>query len=382
MQRLEGAYGSAIIYSDTTEETAIGQIKELLDTRLAIDADIRIMPDVHAGAGCVIGTTMRVNETVCPNLVGVDIGCGVLVTRLGSGDCADNLDLVALDRFVRKRIPSGFSIRSTDTGYHRFAEGIVLEDLEYAKSKKLDYDKIYRSIGTLGGGNHFIEMAKDSDDAVWLVVHSGSRNFGLQTAEHYQRLAQKTCTDTVPADLKYLTGALKDAYLHDMAMMQRFAELNREAITADILEYLDLEKEKSIETIHNYIDYETMTLRKGAVRANLNEEFIVPLNMADGSLLCVGKGNADWNYSAPHGAGRVLSRTQARRSLSLDEFRRRMDGIYSTSVHPETLDEAPMAYKDGYDIERFIEPTATITKRLNPIYSFKAHGGGRRTNRR
>jgi len=378
MLKLEGAYGSAIVYSDAVEETAVGQIKELLDTKLARDANVRIMPDVHAGAGCVIGTTMKINDAVCPNLVGVDIGCGVLATRLGPGE----LDFVALDRFVRKRIPSGFGVRSEEKGRHEFTDRIVLEDLIHAKSKNLDFDKIYRSIGTLGGGNHFIEVAEDSAGDLWLMIHSGSRNIGLQTAEHYQRLAQKECTDAVPADLKYLTGDSKEAYLHDMGIMQHFAELNREAMTADILDFLDIEKGESVQTTHNYIEHATMMLRKGAVRANHDEKLIIPLNMADGSLLCIGKGNTDWNWSAPHGAGRVLSRTQARKVLSMDEFNKRMDGIYSTSVHPETLDEAPMAYKDGSDIERFIGPTAAIVERLSPVYSFKAHGGGRRTNRR
>jgi RNA-splicing ligase RtcB len=379
MIRLKGHYGTAIVYHDTVEDTAADQIRGLLDTRLAIDADIRIMPDVHAGAGCVIGTTMRINDAVCPNLVGVDIGCGVLATQLG----AVSLDLVALDRFVRKKIPSGFDVRSKDKGRHGLADSIALEDLGFTSKATVDIDKVYRSIGTLGGGNHFIEVAVDVAGCAWLVVHSGSRNIGLQTANHYQNLAQRSCTDKVPDDLKYLTGEAKDAYLHDMGIMQRFAELNREAMTADILDFLQMRGGQQIQTTHNYIDHDTMTLRKGSVRANADEQFIVPLNMADGSLICVGKGNAQWNHSAPHGAGRILSRTQARKRLSMDEFDKRMVGIYSTSVYPETLDEAPMAYKDGSIIERLIEPTATIIERLKPIYSFKAHsGGGRRTNRR
>jgi RNA-splicing ligase RtcB len=378
MLRLKGNFGYAIVYHDEVEQTAIDQIKGLLDTRLAYDANIRIMPDVHAGAGCVIGTTMKINDAVCPNLVGVDIGCGVLATRLDTAD----IDFVALDRFVRKKIPSGFSIRSSEKGRHELADLIALEDLVYSSKATADLDKVYRSIGTLGGGNHFIEVAADLSGCAWLVVHSGSRNIGLQTANHYQNLAQRTCKDKVPDDLKYLTGDMKDAYLHDMGIMQRFAELNRDAMTADILDFLQIKGSVRIQTTHNYIDHDSLTLRKGSVRANDQEEFIVPLNMADGSLICVGKGNAQWNNSAPHGAGRILSRTQARKQLSMDEFGKRMDGIYSTSVHPETLDEAPMAYKDGSDIERLIEPTATITERLKPIYSFKAHQSGRRTNRR
>jgi len=375
--QLEGKYGTAIIYNDHVEKTALDQIKALLDTRLAVDANIRVMPDIHAGIGCVIGTTMQIHDAVCPNLVGVDIGCGVLATSLGQ----DEIDPVMLDRFTRKQIPSGFKTHAEHKEPHEFAQSLKLEEMVCADSLDADFERAYRSIGTLGGGNHFIEIAVGADDTKWLIAHSGSRNIGYQVANHYQELAERTCTDEVPFELKYLTGTAMENYLADMAHMQRFARVNREAITRDIVDFLGRPHVPGIHTVHNYVD-DAMMLRKGAVSAHAGEQFIIPFNMADGSLLCAGKGNAEWNFSAPHGAGRTMSRSAARKALTMADFRSRMKDIYSTSVHPETLDEAPAAYKDAGTIEHLMEPTATVVDCLKPIYSFKAHGGGCRSHRR
>lgn len=374
---VEGHYGNAIVYNPTVEAAAIEQIRGLLDTKLAEQAHVRIMPDVHAGAGCVIGTTMNITDKVCPNLVGVDIGCGVLAVRLGN----TAIDLVKLDRFIRKQIPSGFDLRKEPHEFHfgKHIEDVKIESLRCFEAAGINAHKSYLSVGTLGGGNHFIEVATDECQNKWLIVHSGSRNTGLRVAIHYQKLAEQTCEDNVHDDLKYLTGQHMEDYLYDMQLMQRFATLNRMAIVDAIFkQFGEYWSTWHFETVHNYIEPYTLTLRKGAVSSKAGEFFIVPLNMADGSLICEGKGNPEWNYSAPHGAGRVLSRTQAKKTLDMGEFEKRMDGIYSTSVREETLDESPMAYKDGSDIERLLEPTATIINRLKPIYSFKACSRSRR----
>jgi len=387
VKHLTGRHGDGIIYNPDVDLGALQQVQELLDTPLAADANLRVMPDVHAGAGSVIGTTMQITDKVCPNLVGVDIGCGLMAVPLGKED----IDLIALDRFIRKHIPSGFSKRTAQktSQLAEDAEQSTLNKLRWTAPKKYRKDDAIQSVGTLGGGNHFIEIGTDSADEKWMTIHSGSRNVGLLVATHYQWLAQQTCNAAVPDALKFLTGDLLEDYLHDMQLMQTYANLNRIAMFADILDFLghDLDDDdtasRSVITVHNYID-DKRTLRKGAVRARAEELFLLPLNMADGLLLCRGKGNADWNESAPHGAGRLYSRTKAFKALDMDEFDRRMEGIYTTSVHNDTLDESPMAYKDGAVIEQLMGDTADTVDRWRPIYSFKARGkqGGRRGGNR
>jgi len=379
MKHLRGQYGEGIIYNHEVDQGAVDQVQQLLDTPLAADANLRVMPDVHAGAGSVIGTTMRVEDKVCPNLVGVDIGCGVMAMPLG----ADDLDFVALDRFIRKQIPSGFAKRSSQK-VSPLAEACALDDLRWDAPSKYRKDDAIQSVGTLGGGNHFIEVGQDSAGEKWMTIHSGSRNVGLLVAQHYQWLAQKQCRADVPDALKFLTGDLFEDYLHDMQIMQDYAKINRIAMFADILDFLGMNLDddelarRSVITVHNYIDGSTRILRKGAVRAQQDELFLLPLNMADGMLLCRGKGNDDWNHSAPHGAGRLYSRTKAFKSLDMDEFAQRMEGIYTTSVHDDTLDESPMAYKDGSAIEALMTPTAETVDRWKPVYSFKARASSGR----
>ena len=383
MKHLKGQYGEGIIYNHEVDQGALRQVQQLLDTPLATDANLRVMPDVHAGAGSVIGTTMRVEDKVCPNLVGVDIGCGVMAMPLGTSD----VDFVALDRFIRKNIPSGFEKRSSQK-ISSLAETCALDDLRWDAPSKYRKDDAIQSVGTLGGGNHFIEVGQDSAGEKWMIIHSGSRNVGLLVAQHYQKLAQRQCGANVPDALKFLTGDLLEDYLYDMQIMQGYAKINRIAMFADILDFLGLDLEddelarRSVITVHNYIDGDSRILRKGAVRAHQDELFLLPLNMADGLLLCRGRGNEDWNHSAPHGAGRLYSRTKAFKSLDMDEFAQRMEGIYTTSVHDDTLDESPMAYKDGSAIEALMTPTAEVIDRWKPLYSFKAHASSRRNSGR
>ncbi len=364
--QLKGKYNTARVFVEILEPQAEDQILELLDQPFCSDSKIRIMPDVHAGKGCVIGTTMEISDKVVPNLVGVDIGCGLIVLELADKE----IDFKLLDQVIRGLIPSGFEIRKKR---HPYAHKIDLESMRAAQA--LDLERGYLSIGTLGGGNHFIEVNEDEEGTLYLVIHSGSRNIGLQTAEHYQELAIQYAREhgiDVPRDLSYLEGQLMDDYLHDMALMQEYANLNRETMAELIVSALGLTVVDSFQTIHNYIDLEQMIMRKGAVSAQADERFIVPFNMADGSVILRGKGNPDWNYSAPHGAGRVMSRTRARRALRMDEFQERVKGIYSTSISRHTIDEAPQVYKEPADILKFIEQTATVERRLKPLYNFKS----------
>lgn len=358
---------------------------------------IRIMPDVHAGKGCTIGTTMSITDKVVPNMVGVDIGCGMEIVRLAE----KKIDFAELDSLIYAKIPSGMNCRNSA---HAYAEQIDLSELRCAK--KVNTDFAYKSIGTLGGGNHFIEADKDDDGNLYIVIHSGSRHLGKDIAEYYQnegyrklcgnsqaqidelirRLkaegraqeiesairAVKEIKSDVPPDEAYVEGELFDDYIHDMKITQQFAVLNRQAMMGEIVRGLGLTVEEQFTTIHNYIDTENMILRKGAVSARPGEKLLIPINMRDGSLICIGKGNDDWNMSAPHGAGRLLSRGKARATLTMEQFEKEMDGIYSTSVKPNTLDESPMAYKTMDDITENIGPTVEILKRIVPVYNFKA----------
>lgn len=398
MLKVEGKYNTAICYTNELESASYEQIKTICDYEEFADCKIRIMPDVHAGMGCTIGTTMTITDKIVPGMVGVDIGCGMETVKIAEKE----IDYATLDELIRREIPSGFEIRKT---HHILNNEIELTNLKIAGEVNLE--RARRSIGTLGGGNHFIEMGKSENGDLYLIVHSGSRHLGNEVANYYQDEAyralcgnskaqidkaitalkaegrDKEIAATInmlkqqtnhgyPKALSYVSGALFDDYIHDMKLIQQFATLNRIAMTEVILRGMGLTKVERFTTIHNYIDTDTMILRKGAVSAKAGEMLLVPINMRDGSLICVGKGNDDWNQSAPHGAGRLMSRTAAFKQLSLDEFKSQMRDIFTTSVSRQTLDEAPMAYKSMDEIVGQITPTADIIERIRPVYNFKA----------
>lgn len=400
MKTVEGIYNTAKVYTDVVEDVALAQIKALCDQAFAKDSRIRIMPDVHAGAGCTIGTTMTIQDAVVPNLVGVDIGCGMETVRLKNR----HVELEKLDKLIYKKIPSGFAIREEG---HRLNDEIDLGQLRCLRPALINVDRAVKSLGTLGGGNHFIEVDKDQEGTLYLVIHSGSRHLGLEVAQYYQDQAYKSLsgasrkdiqkmiedykrrgkekeiesavaaakarehTDT-PKALAYCQGDLMEDYIHDMKIIQRFAMLNRKAMMDELIRGMKFKVEEEFTTIHNYIDPDSMILRKGAVSAKAGEKLLIPINMRDGSLICVGKGNEDWNYSAPHGAGRLMSRRKARQSYTVSQFRKEMSGIFTTSVNAQTLDECPMAYKGMEDIVENIGETAAIEQVIKPIYNFKA----------
>ena len=394
MIELRGKYNIAKVFTDNVEQEAISQIINLLNQEFVRDSQIRIMPDTHAGAGCTIGTTMTITDTVVPNLVGVDIGCGMETVLLKD----THVELQQLDKVIHEHIPAGFSTRNKP---HPFMDEMNLAELRCADYVNLNRAKL--SMGTLGGGNHFIELDKDDNGRLWLVVHSGSRNLGKQVAEYYQkaaakdlekrrndcsmlisRLTQEGRTTEIQAELKkrnyikvdknlaFAEGRLFDEYINDMMLTQQYAELNRKAIVREILKQMKFEVEDSFTTIHNYIEVETMILRKGAISAKAGERILIPINMRDGSLVCVGKGNPDWNYSAPHGAGRLMSRSAAKERITLSQFKASMEGIYSSTIGKYTIDEAPFAYKAMDEIVNNIADTAEIVKIIKPVYNFKA----------
>ena len=396
MIELRGKYAEAKVFTEIVDQESISQVIGLLNQPYAEGSRVRMMPDIHAGAGCTVGTTMTIGDKVCPNLVGVDIGCGMETAILKD----KHIELQKLDKLIRAEIPSGFDIR---TKPHRYAGEIDLEQLKCAKH--VDLNRAEKSIGTLGGGNHFIEANQDEEGRLYIVIHSGSRRLGLEIANYYQEAAFKALNsrkeeiDALIADLKrqgreqeiegvlrdlksrpvnipkplaYLEGWLLEDYLHDMAIAQRYADLNRRAMMDTILKGMGLKAADRFTTIHNYIDLEHGILRKGAVSAQAGERLLIPINMRDGSLICTGRGNEDWNCSAPHGAGRLMSRSQAKQSFTVNEFKKQMQGIYTTSVGQATLDECPMAYKSMEDIVDNIGPTAEIVNIIKPIYNFKA----------
>ena len=395
---LNGKYNSAKVFTDNIEQDAIAQIITFCSQPMSEGAQIRIMPDVHAGAGCTVGTTMTITDKVIPNLVGVDIGCGMETVRLKE----KHIELQKLDKLIYEKIPSGFAIREKP---HRYGEKIDLTELYCYKH--IDPLRAEKSIGTLGGGNHFIEADKGEDGSIYIVIHSGSRHLGVETAKFYQNEAYRrlnkssdkeaaeliarlkaegrekqiqselkklanTKTTDVPKHLAYCEGELFEQYIHDMKIVQKFAMLNRQAMMDEIIKGMHLHVEEQFTTIHNYIDTDTMILRKGAVSAQAGEKLLIPINMRDGSLICTGKGNGDWNCSAPHGAGRLMSRSQAKQSFTVSEFKKQMAGIYTTSVNAQTLDECPMAYKSMEDIVENIGDTVEINEVITPIYNFKA----------
>lgn len=398
MRQIEGKFNTAKVFTDTIDDTAVEQIQTLCHQAFVRESKIRIMPDVHAGAGCTIGTTMTIKDKIVPNLVGVDIGCGMITYVLQEKD----LDLDKLNQVIYASIPAGMNIRETP---HPYTQNICLQKLKCFQH--INEHRVIHSLGTLGGGNHFIEVDKDENDNLYLVIHSGSRYLGKQVAEYYQEEAYKNLnhnsagqiaatinklkqegrqaeiqsaikelkqqvTTSVPKSLAYVEGRLFNDYINDMKIVQEYAVYNRKAMAETIIAHMDLHIKETFTTIHNYIDTESMILRKGAVSAKKGEKILIPINMRDGSLICIGKGNADWNYSAPHGAGRLYSRIQAKRNFNIDDFKQSMSGIYTTSINDDTLDECPMAYKNMDDIVKNITPTAEIINIIKPVYNFKA----------
>ena len=398
MLEVSGKYNQAKIFTDVVDQASIAQVIELCNQEFTAGSRIRLMPDVHAGAGCTVGTTMTITDKVVPNLVGVDIGCGMETARLRE----DHLELQKLDKLIREKTPSGFAVRAA---VHRYTDQIDLEEL--CCFRHVQMLRAEKSIGTLGGGNHFIEVDRDEEGQLYVVIHSGSRRLGLEVAKYYQEEGYKVLNQTdqasldrliaemraagrqkdiqkelkrlknlkrtaVPRQLAYVEGTLFEQYIHDMKLVQQFAELNRQAMIDEIVKGMKLHVEEQFTTIHNYIDTDAMILRKGAVSARAGERLLIPINMRDGSLLCVGKGNEDWNCSAPHGAGRLMSRAEAKQSFTVSEFKKQMADVYTTSVSKATLDECPMAYKGMEDILDNIGPTAEVVKIIKPIYNFKA----------
>lgn len=398
MLELNGKYNTAKIFTDIVDQASISQIMLLLNQEFTKGSRIRLMPDIHAGAGCTVGTTMTVGDKIVPNLVGVDIGCGMETVRIKE----KYLELQKLDKLIYEKIPSGFKIREKT---HRYFSNVPLEEL--CCYKQINPLRAEKSLGTLGGGNHFIEADKDDEGNIYIVVHSGSRHLGLEVANYYQnegyaalnnaskkdieeliarlkaegkekaiqksiKTLKNTKTTSIPKQLAYVDGDLFDQYIHDMKIVQHFAELNRQAMIDEIVKGMKVSVEEQFTTIHNYIDTENMILRKGAVSAEEGETLLIPINMRDGSLICTGKGNPDWNRSAPHGAGRLMSRGEAKQSFTVSEFKKAMEGIYTTSVGKDTLDECPMAYKRIDDIINNIGDTVDIKKIIKPIYNFKA----------
>lgn len=362
MIKIKGNYAEAVIYSDELDSGSEGLIKALCNSIIAENSKIRVMPDVHPSKGCAVGMTMTITNRIAPGLVGVDIGCGMEVVCVKP----KRLELQQLDKAVKSKIPSGMNVRNVP---HRFAEMTELNKLKCARHIRVD--KALLSIGTLGSGNHFIELDK-SDSGYYLVIHSGSRHLGVEVERYYHELAYERTKNSVPYEFAYLEGELLEDYLHDMTIVQDFARINRQAIADDIVKSLKFNVTDHFSTIHNYIDTEHKILRKGAISTMNGEKIIIPLNMRDGCVLCRGKENADWNFSAPHGAGRAYSRADTINSFTLSQYKKEMKGIFSTSISRDTLDECPMAYKNSQTIIDVIAPTAEIIERLMPIYNYKS----------
>jgi len=395
---IKGTFATAVCFAKTIEDTAAEQIRAMCNTPVTEGSKVRIMPDVHAGKGCTIGTTMTIRDKAVPNVVGVDIGCGMYTVRLNERQ----VDFARFDEAAHY-VPSGMNV------WEGRREPFDLETLRCFRTLK-DSRRLQRSLGTLGGGNHFIEIDRAGDGTLYLIIHSGSRNLGKQVAEHYQRLAVELNQGreeyfrrrdaliaeykaagrrkeiqaalkalqwenkplTVPEDLCYVYGEYLEDYLHDVEICQRFARRNRELIAEVLLARSGLTGGESFHTIHNYIDTREMILRKGAIAAHKGEKVLIPINMRDGSVLAVGRGNPEWNWSAPHGAGRLMSRSAARETLDLDAYTQAMKGIYTTSVNASTIDEAPMAYKSLEDIIGVIRDSVDVIDIMKPIYNFKA----------
>lgn len=393
MKTIKNSLGvKTIVFAETFEGEALAQVKRLIEFEAYQNSKIRIMPDAHAGKGCTIGTTMTIDDKVTPNLVGVDIGCGMLTLKLKDNE----IDFPKLDATIKSKIPSGFKVHLK-----------VQNEFDFSNLRchnHVDLERAKLSIGSLGGGNHFIEIGRyDKTGDLYLIIHSGSRKLGGDVCNYYQEKAvrlsgahikQKDLVKQLKAegreneidfqilklksatsyrDLAYLTGEDFSDYMNDMVIVQKFAGLNRETMADIILNEIDLQETERFETVHNYIDFNRMILRKGAVSAEKGELLLIPMNMRDGSLLCVGKGNENWNFSSPHGAGRLMSRTMAKKKLNMNNFKDSMKGIYSNSVLAQTLDEAPQAYKSMNEIRLAIADTVDVLGVIKPLYNFKAH---------
>ncbi len=398
MITIQGKYNEALCYCTELEEQAREQIRAVCNQEAFSGCKICIMPDVHAGKGCTIGTTMTIRDKLVPGMVGVDIGCGMETVKIAQRA----IDFEKLDALIHEKIPCGREVREEA---HTLNKEIDLNALRCADFVHLERARL--SIGTLGGGNHFIEADRNEKGELYLVVHSGSRHLGVEVAEYYQKQGRQALWGgahhqiaeliarlkkegrfqeiessvqamkkehkiDIPEDLVYVEGKLFEDYIHDMRIIQQFAVLNRRAMMDVIVSGMGFERVEEFTTIHNYIDTDAMILRKGSVSAKTGEKLLIPINMRDGSLICVGKGNEEWNYSAPHGAGRLMSRKKAFNSLSMEEYRAQMEGIYTSCVVPDTLDESPMAYKSMEEIVAQIEPTVEIVERVKPVYNFKA----------
>ena len=394
MIEIQGRFNTAKVFADTLDEKARGQLSRVCDAEHFSQCKIRVMPDVHAGVGCVIGFTMALKDKVVPNMVGVDIGCGMYLCQLQEKE----IDYAMLDSAIRSKVPSG------NTNHKKpieEAERFNFENLRCFEGINVNNAK--HCLGTLGGGNHFIEVDRDSDGTLYLVIHTGSRNLGAGVAEFYQKRGYQVLSQKLEEKYNVLLESAKseeerekilrekeeekasvlpheayvevqlfEDYIHDMKITQEFADLNRKIIANRLIDALGLHVAESFTTTHNYIDMDEMVLRKGAVSAKKGEKLLIPINMRDGGLLCIGKGNEDWNNSAPHGAGRLMTRSKAKETISLEDYQKAMEGIYSTCISTGTLDESPMAYKNKGEIVKNIAPTAEIFKEIKPVYNFKS----------
>ena len=394
MMQIQGKYGTADVFTDNVSTEAYTQILNIMNQCWARNASIKFMPDVSPGRDALVGTTMKITDKVVPNLIGPDIGCGMLVAKLKD----KFIEFGKLDKVIKEKIPSG---KSHGDKKHRYAKEF---DEEFEKLIANVRREELLSICSLGSGNHFIECDVDDEGAYYIVIHSGSRHLGVAVCDHWQSLAIKDCADltairgaeiskyknqgktdveikelmkdydhfSVPKNLSYLTGEHMQGYLHDMAIVQQFAALNRAAMLDVIVKEMKFKVVEKFETIHNYIDLDNMILRKGSISAQEGERVIIPMNMRDGSLICVGKGNPDWNFSAPHGAGRLMTRSDAKNTISMKDYKDAMKGIFTSCVSSATIDESPMAYKPMDEIIKNIEPTCEIEKIIKPVYNFKA----------
>ncbi len=370
---LKGKYNKAFVFTDDIDSETRKQIEATLNHPAFTETEIRIMPDCHAGAGSVVGFTSKLNNFIIPNVVGVDIGCGIYSYNLGK----IKTDFDLLDNFIRKKIPHGFGIRENIYTKNNELNIFFDELIPVVEMMNLEITKIEKSIGSLGGGNHFIELGKDNNNDIWLTVHSGSRNFGLQVATFYQEKAKEIVRDQkidLPKGTEYLSMDLGGKeYLSSMNIAQKLAHFNRVIMAEQIIEFLRVDVKREVFSIHNYIDFKDKIIRKGAIRAYENEPLVIPFNMRDGLIIGKGKGSEKWNFSAPHGAGRIMSRTKAKKSVNLNEFKKSMKGIYTTCVNKSTLDESPFVYKDMNDILKSINETVEIELSVKPLYNFKAN---------
>ena len=395
-QLIEGKYTNAKVFTNNIDEVTIDQVKTFLDQEFTKDCKVRIMPDCHAGKGAVIGTTMEIKDKVCPNLVGVDIGCGMLCIEIKNQNV--HFDFEKLDQTVRTLIPAGQFSRTTT---HDFIKHIQLSSV----LAPIEPSKVALGLGSLGGGNHFIELNQSPDGRLFLVIHSGSRSLGVRVANYHQKVAIAShdtskaeiksiiqqlkregrekeiqqaiqaftpSRNNVPDELAYLTGEKMEHYLHDLKIAQEFAKWNRAAMAQEIMKAMQFEEVGRIDTVHNYIDLDHMILRKGAISARKDELVLIPINMRDGSLLAKGKGNDNWNQSGPHGAGRILSRSKAKSLLKLEDFKETMKDVYTTSVEFDTIDESPFAYKSMNEIIENTQDTIEVQEILKPLYNFRS----------